>query len=523
MRKKYNKKYLARRRVAVFVLAAATVFTVLTGSKVFAGKKVTLSCKNAEITEGKYKVIKLNGAGKKVKWSIKKGKDIISLEDIKTNSVKVYGKKEGNAKVQAKFKGKSYTCNITVMPQFIDKVPGSEDKEPDNTKEPDLPDNTNNSGTGQELAGKNKEWRAITGFGSKLLQNLWEEEDNIMVSPVSIFNALAMTANGAKGETLTQFENLFGMSTEECNNYLKSYNDSLPSGKKYKFNSANSIWVNEIDTFKTEPAFIKKNQDLFGAEVFTSKFNNKTAGEINNWVNKNTDGMINKIIDKVPEDVRMYLINALAFDAEWKEIYHENSVRDGEFTKEDGKKEDVSFMYSEEGTYLENENTTGFIKYYADSKYAFIALLPNKGIRMEDYLKTLDAQTLEKLIEGRREVKVNAALPKFKSEYSEELKEVLEKMGLTEAFNGEMADFTGIGTVSDGNLCIEDVIHKTFIEVDEKGTKAGAVTAVIMEACSAIMNEEIKTVYLDRPFVYMIADCETWLPAFYGIVQEIDD
>ena len=141
---------------------------------------------------------------------------------------------------------------------------------------------------------------------------------------------------------------------------------------------------------------------------------------------------------------------------------------------------------------------------------------------MEDYLKSLDAGKLGKLIAGRRKVKVNAALPKFKSEYSEELKKTLQKMGLTEAFDSVNADLTGVGSALNDNLYIDDVLHKTFIEVDERGTKAGAATAVMM-ACGAVIDEEVKTVYLDRPFVYIIADCDSWLPAFYGIVQEIDD
>lgn len=232
--------------------------------------------------------------------------------------------------------------------------------------------------------------------------------------------------------------------------------------------------------------------------------------------------MIDKIIDEVPGNARMFLINALAFDAEWENIYDEYSVKNDKFTREDGEKEDVPFMYSSEGTYIEDENTTGFIKYYADSKYAFIALLPKEGTRMEDYLKSLDAEKLGKLVDGRRKVKVNAALPKFKSEYSEGLKETLQKMGLTEAFDSTKADLTGMGNALNDNLYIDDVLHKTFIEVDERGTKAGAVTAVMVE-CGAVMNEEIKTVYLDRPFVYIIADCDSWLPAFYGILQEIDD
>lgn len=491
MAKLFNKK-IKTGLITASVIVSFAVVTILSNGTAFAGKKLALSSKQLEITEGSYKTLKLDGAGKKVKWSIKKGKDIITLKTEKTGSVKIYGDREGIAKVQAKFKGKAYTCNVNVKAK-----------------------------AGQEMEGKSKEWNAVAGFGTEVLQNLWQKDKNIMVSPVSIFNALSMAANGAKGNTLAQMENVFGISIDECNNYLGQYNNSLPSGDKYKFNVANSIWVNEINSFKTEPDFIKKNQDIFKAEVFPSKFSSKTAGEINKWIDKNTDGMIKDVVDDVPQNAMMYLINALAFDAEWKNVYDKMQIKDGKFTKENGTKQDVSLMYSKEGEYIEDENTTGFVKYYADSKYAFIALLPKEGISIEDYVKSLDAEKLDGLISNIRKVQVNAAIPKFKSEYYTSLKEVLQDMGMSDLFDSENADLSGIGKSTDGNLYVENVLHKTFIEVDEKGTKAGAATVVVAVATSAMIPYEEKTVYLDRPFAYIIADCETWLPAFYGIVQGI--
>lgn len=505
---KYFNKKIKYGLITASVIVSFAVVTVLSHGTVLAGKKLALSSKQLEITEGSYKMLRLDGAGKKVKWSIKKGKDIITLKAKNTGSVKIYGDREGIAKVQAKFKGKAYTCNVNVKARAGQEMP-------ENTPAPD------GGQFVQETEVKSKEWNAVAGFGTEVLQNLWQKDKNVMVSPVSIFNALAMTANGAKGNTLAQMEDVFGISTDESNNFMGQYNNSLPSGGKYKLNVANSIWVNEINSFRTEPDFIKKNQDIFKAEVFPSQFSSKTAGEINKWVDKNTDGMIKDVVDKVPQNAMMYLINALAFDAEWRDIYDNRQIKDGKFTKENGMEQDVSLMYSTEGEYIEDENTTGFVKYYADSKYAFIALLPEEGMSMEDYVNSLDAEKLENLISNKRKVHVNAAIPKFKSEYSANLKEVLKDMGMEDVFDSERADLSGIGYSTDGNLYVEDVLHKTFIEVDEKGTKAGAATVVVAVAVSAIVPYEEKTVYLDRPFVYIVADCETWLPAFYGIVQDI--
>lgn len=484
----------------VFIALLAFIFIFYSVNVAVAGKKIVLSSKNIEIEEGKSQVIELSGTNKKVEWSIQKGQDKISLKKVNANnnSVTIYGKKAGKAKVQAKFKGKTYTCNVSVLAVSSNN---------DTTKEED--------GNNADM-----EWKAVADFGSKLFQNTWEKDKNIMVSPVSVFNALAMTANGAKGETLAQFEKMFGIPLEECNGYMKSYNESLPSGDKYKLNVANSIWVK--DSFNIKEDFLQKNKEIFRAEVYQTEFDNNALEKINGWVKQKTDGMIPEIIDKVDNEIQMCLINALAFDAEWKKVYSEDEVKEDIFTKENGETSNVQYMYSEENTYIEDKNTTGFVKYYKDNKYAFVALLPKESINMEDYIKTLDGKKLKKLIDNKKDAIVNTAIPKFKSEYFASLKQMLQTMGLTDAFDENIADFTGMG-LSENNLSlyIDDVLHKTFIEVDERGTKAGAATAVIMKECAAVMNEEIKTVYLDRPFVYMIVDCDSWLPAFLGLVQKL--
>lgn len=477
----------------VFITLVLFMLIFVSANAAIAGKKIVLSDKNIEIEEGKSHVLKLSGTNKKVNWSVTKGKDNVSLTKVKSTSVTIYGKKVGKATVQAKFKGKTYNCSVSVLASEKDNDANIADSD----------------------------WEAVVNFGSQLFQNTWQKDKNIMVSPVSVFNALAMTANGAKGETLAQFEKVFGMKLEDCNNYLKTYNKSLPSGDKYKLNVANSIWVR--NDFNTEPDFIQKNKDIFKAQIQQAAFDNSTVNDINSWVKKNTDGMIPEIIKEIPQGAQMYLINALAFDAEWKKIYSESDVREGIFTKESGETNNISLMYSEENTYIEDENVTGFIKDYADSKYAFVALLPKKGMSMKDYIKTLDSKSLKKLLDNKRTVKVNAAIPKFKSEYLTTLGDVLQEMGLTDAFNPDSADFSGMGKTKSGfGLNIDEVLHKTFIEVDERGTKAGAVTAVMMEyASTMIKDEEIKTVYLDRPFVYMLVDCNSWLPAFLGVVQDL--
>jgi serpin B len=218
----------------------------------------------------------------------------------------------------------------------------------------------------------------------------------------------------------------------------------------------------------------------------------------------------------------MYLVNALAFEAEWETIYNEYDVRDGEFTLINGVTQNVEYMYGEEHTYLEDENTTGFLKYYKDGKYAFAALLPKEGTNIVEYVKQLDGAKINKLLENKKSATVMTAIPKFETEYDISLKEVLESMGMKKAFNSSQADFTGLGTSTDGNIYISRVLHKTFISVCEKGTKAGAATIVEMDTEGAVIYEEYKEVNLDRPFVYLLVDCETNIPFFVGTAMQIN-
>ena len=237
-----KRKFIKSSVTILSALVITGVLVFLSVSEAFAGKKIQLNSKKLDIMESESHVLRLIGAGKNVKWSIKSGKDNVSLESAKANRVIIYGKKAGSASVNAKFKGKTYTCkvNVSALPYTS--------KEPDGPQVSPQQDGTDNTNTTQQPE-ESKKWRAVAGFGSELLQNTWEKGENIMVSPISVYNVLAMAANGAKGETLAQIENAFGMSLSECNNYLASYNSSLPSGSKYKLSPANSIWIKEREDF----------------------------------------------------------------------------------------------------------------------------------------------------------------------------------------------------------------------------------------------------------------------------------
>ena len=365
---------------------------------------------------------------------------------------------------------------------------------------------------------------AAADFGVRLFKTSIEEGENTLISPLSVLYALAMTANGADGETLAQMEQVLGMDVDNLNSYMLAYLDLLPETKDYKMSLANSIWFKDDPNFAVEQSFLQTNADYYGAGAYKAAFDEGTRNDINNWVKEHTDGMIPEIIDEIPDEAIMYLVNALAFDAKWADEYEEHQIREGRFTMEDGTRQDVDMMHSEEYTYLEDDLATGFIKYYKDRKYAFVAMLPNEGVTVSQYVDSLTGEHLRELLNNPQDLTVFASIPKFETEYDIEMSEVLQEMGMTDAFDWQVADFSRLGTYNvDGmNICINRVLHKTFISVSEQGTRAGAATAVEMVAEGAMEIVEFKEVVLDRPFVYMLIDCETNLPFFIGTMMNVN-
>lgn len=369
----------------------------------------------------------------------------------------------------------------------------------------------------EDLSGNNS---AVTDFAVRLFKASEENGKNTLISPLSVLCALAMTANGAEEETLQQMEDVLGMTTEEMNLYIYSYMQKLPQNEKYKLSLANSIWFTDHERFTVHQDFLQTTADYYGADIYKAPFNEQTCKDINNWLKEKTDGMIPSALDEIPADALMYLINALAFDAEWADVYEKYQVKDGEFTKEDGTKQECEFMYSTESNYFEDEKATGFLKYYKSGKYAFVAMLPKEGVSVSEYIASLTGESLNEMLSNPEHTTVYTSIPKFETSYSVEMTEILKSMGMTEAFDPINADFAGLGSSTGGNISISRVIHKTFISVEEKGTKAAAVTIVEPGDGAAMEPEQPKEVYLDRPFVYMLIDCENNIPFFIGTMMD---
>ncbi len=355
----------------------------------------------------------------------------------------------------------------------------------------------------------------ISDFGLDILKQTFNGK-NIMISPFSILSAMAMTENGAANNTLKQMEEVFQMDKNVMNKYFKTYYEKKKDENLF---IANSIWIKDAPDLIVEDQFIQENKEYYHSEIYKEDFSGKTLKNINNWVYEKTDEMIEDILEEIHKDAVMYLVNAICFKDKWEKEYLESQVFEAEFTLENGEKKPITMMRSEEEVYLEDESAKGMIKYYKDRKYAFIALLPSENIKMKDYIDSLDAKKIQSLIENKQEEPIMVNLPKFKSAYSVKLQAVLKTMGITDAFDEEKADFSLLGYSPEGNIFISKVIHKTFIEVDEKGTKAAAATVVEMTKEEALF--ESKEISFDRPFIYMIYDVENELPIFIGIEMNV--
>jgi len=364
----------------------------------------------------------------------------------------------------------------------------------------------------------------ITEFGVPLFQNAVKaakEGENVLVSPISAWSALCMAEGGAAGETKAQMQKVLALFDKEYHAYLLEHTKKLESGDGYQVNMANGIWYKNVSTLHVEDSFLQYNKTFFDAAAYRAPFNEETLQKINHWVAEHTEDMIPGILNEIKEEDVMYLINALSFDAEWQNIYREDKIWKDVFTTENGKEQLVPMLHAEESVYLEDENATGFLKYYKGQKYAFVTLLPKEGTTVAEYVKTLTADNLNKLLENKLQTSVETTMPKFSAEYSFELNDMLQQMGMVDAFDEDHADFSKMATSDLGNIYISKVLQKTFLAVDEKGTKAGAATAVVMANKMAMLQK--KVVNLNRPFVYLIIECENNEPLFMGTMMNVEE
>ena len=348
--------------------------------------------------------------------------------------------------------------------------------------------------------------------------------ENALVSPLSVLSALAMAENGADGETLVQMERVTGMSVEELTGTLQAYLQ-LSGAYDGPLSLANSVWLRDGGSLAVEDAFLEACGGRLGAQVFSAPFDSSTVADVNAWVNERTHEMIPTMLDRLSDQEQVLLVSALAFEGAWEEPFDPALVTPDTFTCEDGTEQDVDMMHATESSYLEGGLATGFVKPYESRDYLFVGLLPKEGITVAELLEGLDGEGLSSLMAPAENAVVQVGLPTFTGSYEVELSGALRELGMTDAFDAGTADFTRMGSSDAGPLFIGGVLHKTFIDVNEEGTRAAAATVVTMDGGSdpgALPEPEVKEVILDRPFVYLIVDAHTMAPVFTGALMSAE-
>lgn len=488
-----------------------TCFVLFNTNPVFAkSKKPKLNKTKITLTIGKTATLTVKNSKKRFKWS-SSNKKIVSV----SSKGIIKARKKGTAKIFAKRAKTKLVCKVTVK-----NIPSVKMER----IEPSVSSQIANL--------------SVSLF-QKSTQNSLKNRENIMISPYSISLAMLMTTNGSQGDTQKQLENTLcgSYALNTVNNYMSTLNQNLTNKKpdNTAFHSANSIWMNqELGTLNQD--FVTTNQDLFDAAINNRLFDSATCSEINDWIFQNTNGMINNPLSQLDEDAAIVLVNALAFEANWQKKYNQSCIKSNEiFTKEDGTKESATMLYeTTKNNYFEDKNVSGFVKNYNDG-YAFMALLPKKGQTIESCVANL---TGEKLMQYYKihtkaprgyEYVVHTKLPKFSFDYDNaNVIDALQQMGVTNAFDETKADFGNMATLFNpvSNLYIGDIIHKTHIELDENGTKAAATTIIVSKVTSTAPDHLTpidKYVYLDRPFIFVIMDCEKNTPLFIGAVHSVNE
>jgi serpin B len=364
--------------------------------------------------------------------------------------------------------------------------------------------------------------KSDNNFGLKLFKKVVEQEGekNIFISPLSVSMALGMTYNGANGSTKEAMENtleLSGLTIREINESYKTLIELLTNlDPKVILTIANSIWYKQEFTF--EPEFINLNKTYFNAEVSGLDFNDpNSVGIINNWVDKNTNGKISEIINSInPLDV-MFLINAIYFKGTWTYEFDEDLTKDDWFYLPGGSKVNCKMMEQEgDFQYFANGDFEAVDLPYGDGYFSMTIILPGPDKNIDDLIAGFTPDNWKEWMSGFNKQGLVVQMPRFKLQYKLSLIPALGALGMEIAFDPLQANFTRM--YPPGELYISEVKHKTFVEVNEEGTEAAAVTSVTITITSVDPSPPVFRV--DRPFVFVIRENHSGSIIFAGKIIE---
>lgn len=359
------------------------------------------------------------------------------------------------------------------------------------------------------------------GFGVELFTRTAQaENENVMLSPLSASVALTMLLNGSDGETFNQIRDMLGYPPDftiaEINEaYNSLVTQLLAADSKVQLNIANAIFYRQ--DFVVKNPFLETMNNSFDAEIQSLDFSLPAAlNTINKWASDNTNGKIPEVLDEISMDMVMFLMNALYFKGDWTNKFDKSKTTNKPFQLDDGSAIEVSTMIHDElgAISYSNENFTALELPYGRRNFSMIIMLPENGLDnfYEDFTPevwTGMTSALDNTTEWRNFM---VSLPKFSFEYDTLLNDQLQAMGMLDAFDDILADLSGI---SDANICVDFVKQNTFVDVNEEGTEAAAVTTIgIRELSMGPMF------VVDKPFAFAIRERTTNTLLFIGSVVD---
>ncbi len=353
---------------------------------------------------------------------------------------------------------------------------------------------------------------SVTYFGKNILTDVYKNK-NTVVSPLSLHLAFDMLYNGAEGITEKEMQTTLGypanMDKKAISEQSKAIMDFLKSNEDITIEIANSLWAKK--NFSIKPTFIENSKEYFYAEVK----NEISKTLMNNWVSEKTHKKIKKIVDRA-DSIDVALLNAIYFNGTWIKTFNKENTKDQDFTTIANKKIKVPMMYKFENMpYYENENYQMVKLDYKGRKASMYVFLPKENSSIDNFINNFSQEEFLNASDNLDRAKVELYLPKFKTECSFGLTKTIEKIGMKSAFDSR-ANFSGIAR----GLFISQVIHKTYIDVNESGTEAAAVTGIIMTKSAMPRPVPTKHMKIDRPFFFVIADSRTYTPIFMGAITK---
>ena len=358
----------------------------------------------------------------------------------------------------------------------------------------------------------------LQAFSQQLmLENM--DEENPLLSPVSAYLALGMVGMGAKGETLQEFQDMLGSNMPAVSQKVMERYPQDQEGMILTI--ANSAWVGQ--QLMPNEQWIADMEGICKGKGYRGELSSREIMEqINSWCDENTRGLIPKMLEEpLGKDARLALLDAIYFKGDWQVPFEAMNTMQRPFTREDGteKQVDTMSMWETNQRYLHSSLGEGVLLPYQGEDFVYVAILPNEGTEVRELYRQLTPEALGELLASENRELCNLRLPKYEVSFDRMLNDSLQAMGLVRAFDGELADFSGLTEQGDP-LCISLVRQKAVFRLDEKGTEAAAVTMVVVKNCAAMMEPQPRELYFDRPFVYMILDMETQVPLFVGIMDD---